>query len=35
MNYFGSIFAMVVCIAMSDYFSATDMAFSFLIKTRL
>ena len=27
MNYFGSIFAMVVCIAMSAYFSATETAF--------
>ena len=26
MNYFGSIFAMVVCIAMSAYFSATETA---------
>ena len=35
MNYFGSIFAMVVCIAMSAYFSATETAFSSLNKTRL
>ncbi len=35
MNYFGSIFAMVVCIAMSSYFSATETAFSSLNKTRL
>ena len=33
MNYFGSIFAMVVCIAMSAYFSATETAFSSLNKT--
>ena len=32
MNYFGSIFAMVVCIAMSAYFSATETAFSSLNK---
>ena len=35
MNYLGSIFAMVVCIAMSAYFSATETAFSSLNKTRL
>ena len=35
MNYFGSIFAMVVCVAMSAYFSATETAFSSLNKTRL
>ena len=35
MNYFGSIFVMVVCIAMSAYFSATETAFSSLNKTRL
>ena len=35
MNYFGSIFAIVVCIAMSAYFSATETAFSSLNKTRL
>ena len=35
MNYFGSIFAMVACIAMSAYFSATETAFSSLNKTRL
>ena len=35
MNYFGSIFAMAVCIAMSAYFSATETAFSSLNKTRL
>ena len=35
MNYFGSIFAMVACIVMSAYFSATDTAFSSLNKTRL
>lgn len=35
MNYFGSILAMVVCIAMSAYFSATETAFSSLNKTRL
>ena len=35
MNYFGSIFAMVGCIAMSAYFSATETAFSSLNKTRL
>ena len=35
MNYFGSIFAMVVCIAMSAYFSATETAFLSLNKTRL
>ena len=34
MNYFGSIFVMVVCIAMSAYFSATETAFSSLNKTR-
>ena len=35
MNYFGSIFAMVACIVMSAYFSATETAFSSLNKTRL
>ena len=35
MNYFGSIFVMLVCIAMSAYFSATETAFSSLNKTRL
>lgn len=35
MNYFGSIFAIAVCIAMSAYFSATETAFSSLNKTRL
>ena len=35
MNYFGNIFVMVVCIAMSAYFSATETAFSSLNKTRL
>ena len=35
MNYLGSIFAMVICIAMSAYFSATETAFSSLNKTRL
>lgn len=35
MNYFGSIFAMAVCLAMSAYFSATETAFSYLNKTRL
>ena len=35
MNYFGSIFAMVACVAMSAYFSATETAFSSLNKTRL
>ena len=35
MNYFGSIFAMVVCITMSAYFSATETAFSSLNRTRL
>ena len=35
MNYFGSIFAMAVCLAMSAYFSATETAFSSLNKTRL
>lgn len=35
MNYLGSIFAMVACIAMSAYFSATETAFSSLNKTRL
>ena len=35
MNYFGSIFVMVACIAMSAYFSATETAFSSLNKTRL
>ena len=35
MNYFGNIFAMVVCVAMSAYFSATETAFSSLNKTRL
>ncbi len=35
MNYFGSIFAMAVCVAMSAYFSATETAFSSLNKTRL
>ena len=30
MNYFGSIFAMVACIVMSAYFSATETAFSSL-----
>ena len=35
MNYFGNIFAMVICVAMSAYFSATETAFSSLNKTRL
>lgn len=35
MNYFESIFAMVICITMSAYFSATETAFSSLNKTRL
>ena len=35
MNYFGSIFAMVACIVLSAYFSATETAFSSLNKTRL
>ena len=35
MNYFGSIFAMAVCLVMSAYFSATETAFSSLNKTRL
>ena len=35
MNYFGSIFAMAVCLIMSAYFSATETAFSSLNKTRL
>lgn len=35
MNYIGTIFAMVVCVAMSAYFSATETAFSSLNKTRL
>ena len=35
MNYFGNTFAMVVCVAMSAYFSATETAFSSLNKTRL
>ena len=35
MKYFGSIFAMVVWVAMSAYFSATETAFSSLNKTRL
>ena len=35
MDYMGSILAMVICIAMSAYFSATETAFSSLNKTRL
>ena len=35
MDYFGSVFAMVACIVMSAYFSATETAFSSLNKTRL
>ena len=35
MNYFGNTFAMVICVAMSAYFSATETAFSSLNKTRL
>ena len=35
MNYFGNIFAMAICVAMSAYFSATETAFSSLNKTRL
>ena len=35
MNYFESIFAMVICITMSAYYSATETAFSSLNKTRL
>ncbi len=35
MNYFGSIFAMAVCLVMSAYFSAAETAFSSLNKTRL
>ena len=35
MNYLGSIIAMVVCLVLSSYFSATETAFSSLNKTRL
>lgn len=35
MSYIGSLLAMVVCITMSAYFSATETAFSSLNKTRL
>ena len=35
MDYMGSILAMVICVAMSAYFSATETAFSSLNKTRL
>lgn len=35
MDHIGSIFAMVVCIAMSAYFSATETAFSSLNRTRM